>query len=324
MATPPAQPLEARAVVTRSRKNYEVVLELAGAAQGTRTLRARTCESVARAAALIIALAIDPQAAAIVSEEPPPAAPPASPPPATDNRASPLPEPAEPPRPAPVRGLGFAGFLAENALLPRLSLGAEIGGGLSWRFVRTDLSLGVVPRGTAELAGHPEVSALFTLAFVAWRACAGLVGESATLLGCASLRGTRLWARGKGASPSFSEAAHVPSFEPGVLLRAPGGRGVGVEAGANLVVLLRRPSFVIVDGATERELFRPGALGAVFKLGRRLSSSNWGNAFATQLSTVGFGNLLKVGSAKARRATPGSCAGGSWRAARCACRRRAG
>jgi hypothetical protein len=41
---------------------------------------------------------------------------------------------------------------------------------------------------------------------------------------------------------------------------------VGVEASANLVVVLRRPHFVVLDGASERELFRPAALGAVFKL----------------------------------------------------------
>ncbi len=275
VATTPAEPLRARAVVSRrGRGSYEVVLELAGAAQGVRTLRARTCESVARAAALIIALAIDPQAAAVVSEEPAepepePPGPPPEPAPATPVTADrpPAVRNAPPPRSAfTPRGLVFLGFLGEKALLPRLAPGAELGGGLAWRFVRTDLSLGVVPRGTATLAGHPDVSADFTLAFLSLRGCAGYAGESATLLGCAAVRGSRIWARGKGASPSFSEAAHVPSLEPGILFRTPGGRGIGVEASANLVVPLRRPRFVILDGETERELFRPAALGVVFKL----------------------------------------------------------
>lgn len=274
VATTPTEPLRARAVVSRrGRGSYEVVLELAGAAQGVRTLRARTCESVARATALIIALAIDPQAAAVVSEEPAEPAPPAPPPPepapaapATAERPSAVPTSPTPRSAVAPHGLAFLGFLGEKALLPRLAPGAELGAGLAWRFVRTDLSLGIVPRGTATLAGHPEVSADFTLAFLSLRGCAGYTGESATLLGCAAVRGSRIWARGKGASPSFSEAAHVPSLEPGILFRAPGGRGIGVEAGANLVIPLRRPRFVILDGETERELFRPAALGVVVKL----------------------------------------------------------
>ena len=51
-----------------------------------------------------------------------------------------------------------------------------------------------------------------------------------------------------------------------MLFRVPGALGVGAEFGANLVIPLTRPTFVIADGDTEHALFRPASLGAVAKL----------------------------------------------------------
>ena len=69
------QPLEVVATVSAQGDEWEVVLELAGTSR--RVLRGRTCAAVADAAALIIALIIDPLAIA----QPPPAAAPPPPPP---------------------------------------------------------------------------------------------------------------------------------------------------------------------------------------------------------------------------------------------------
>jgi hypothetical protein len=264
VATAPTEPLRARAHVTRAGKGFRVTIELAGAARGVRTLRGRSCESIARATALIIALAIDPQAASVVSEQleaPEPEPEEVRSVPAAPARPSFRPEPGPSPR-----GVLFLGFLGEHALVPRLALGTEAGAGLSWRFARGDIAVGVIPRARTALASHPSVGADFTLAFAALRSCAGLVGESAAVLGCAALRGSRIWARGTGASPSFEATANVFSVEPGVLIRVPGESGVSAELTANLVVPLSRPSFVIADAETERELFRPAAVGAVVKL----------------------------------------------------------
>jgi hypothetical protein len=164
-----------------------------------------------------------------------------------------------------VRTVGHLGFVGENSLLPRFSLGGEVAAGLAWRSLVSELAIGIVPRATAALADRPDVSAQFELVFLAWRTCGGFRGEVLSLLGCATLRGSRLFARGQGASPSFEETAHVPSLEPGVLFRAPSG-GIGVEAAASLVVPLRRPRFVILDGESERELFQPAAAGVVLRL----------------------------------------------------------
>jgi hypothetical protein len=266
VATAPAEPLVARARVTRAKGDrFEVVIEIKGSAHGVRTLRAHSCESLARATALIIALAIDPQAAAVVSEQ---AESSLEPEPQVPDQTEP--EPPEPVRTTPgpeVLPLVFLGFFAERALVPELALGAEAGAGLRWRFARADLAAGVIPRASATLPDAPHVSGEFTLAFVALRACAGAVERSIAMSACATLRGATIWARGEGASPSLDQTARSLSVEPGMLMRVPGKSGIGGELTANLVLPLIRPRFVIEDGAFQRELFHAAAVGAIVKLG---------------------------------------------------------
>jgi hypothetical protein len=264
VATAPAEPLVARARVRGKGENFHVVIEIAGSAHGVRTLRAHSCESLARATALIIALAIDPQAATVVSEQAEKSPEPESP--ARDRPPPAVRAPAAPERAASVRPLAFLGFFGEHALVPRLALGAEAGGGLGWRFARADLAAGVVPRASATLPDDPSVSGEFTLAHIALRACAGWVEPAIGISGCGALRGARIWARGEGAAPSLNQTAHVLSVEPGLLLRVAGADAIGAELSANLVVPLTRPHFVIAQGESQRELFRAPALGAIVKL----------------------------------------------------------
>jgi hypothetical protein len=257
-ATPPPEPLHARAVVTRGGNAYRVVIELDGAARGARALQAPSCDSVARATALIIALAIDPQAAT-VAVEPPVDAPPRAPP-------TEAPEPqATPARPLAV--FATLGLVVERALLPDFAAGAEAGAGLRWRFLRADVSAGVLPSATTELPDRPSVSGHFTLGYLALRGCAGVVGDGVSTFGCAGLRGSRIWARGDGDVRAFEHAAHALSLEPGALLRTPDAGGLAAEFAANLVIPLSRPTFVIVDDDTRVELFRPPALGVAVRAG---------------------------------------------------------
>jgi hypothetical protein len=255
----PAEPLHARAVVTRHARQLRVTIELAGAAEGLRTLQARSCESVARATALIIALAVDPQAAAVATE--PRTELPGGRPPESDRDA-----PRGPPTAPPLRGVALLGLLGERALVPGMALGAEAGAGIRWRFARADMTLGVLPSASTDLPNRLDVRGDFTLGFLALRACAGLVDDSASALGCATLRGSRIWGRGAGQIETFERTAHVLSFEPGLLLRAPGRDGLATELGVNLVVPLRRPRFVIEDDGVTYDLFQPAGLGAVVKL----------------------------------------------------------
>jgi hypothetical protein len=269
VANAPDKSLRARASVTADEEGFRVRIELEGSAQGARTLRAQTCESVARATALIVALAIDPQAAAILSEqlEPQPpqntaeSSPPRSSPPARDTRGT---------QPAPATHDGvhpgfFAGFVAEQALVP-VALGAEAGMSARFRGLRGDVAVGIVPGATATTPEHPGVSADFTLGFLALRACAGWVAESAALSGCAAVRGSLIWARGIGAPTTSEATAHVLSLEPGILARMPGALGIGAELAAHLVVPLNHPRFVVTEGGTDLELYRPASLGAMVAL----------------------------------------------------------
>jgi len=269
VANSPDKSLRARATVTADQGGFRVRIELEGGAQGARTLRAPSCESVARATALIVALAVDPQAAAILSEQmeqPPPRGAAESRPPPSEPAARDTFAPA--PRSRAQNGVHpgfFAGFVAEQALVP-VALGAEAGMSARLRALRGDVAAGVVPAASATTPGHPGVSADFTLAFLALRACAGWVGESAALAGCGAVRGSLLWARGNGA-PSTSEAtAHLLSLEPGILARMPGALGIGAELGVHLVIPLSHPRFVVTESGAERELFRPASVGAMVAL----------------------------------------------------------
>jgi len=268
--TPPAKLLQARARVTRVAAGFHVDIELTGAAQGSRALRANSCASIARATALIVALAIDPQVATLLSEEmarsteseraesilgarPTPVAS-ASSKPASTGRDSP-------------RAVLDAGMLVEQALVPRLALGGALGAGVEWRWARADVGVGVIPRASTTLEGNPGVGANFTLAFLTLRGCAGHVRNGAALSACAAVRGSRVWASAIGASESFAKAINLLSLEPGLLVRVPASSSFGFELSANGVIPLRRPRFVVTEAETQHELFRPGAIGAAMKLG---------------------------------------------------------
>jgi len=264
VAKAPEKPLRARAIVTTDEQGFRVQIALEGSAQGARTLRARSCASLARATALIVALAIDPQAAAILSEQM------QSPPPAQRNAERRLPPAFEPAvhdtrADHAVRPGILVGFVGEQALVP-FALGAEAGASARWRALRGDVTAGVIPDASTTMPDHPGVSAEFTLAFLALRTCAGWVGESAALSGCAGLRGSLIWARGNGAPTTSEATAHVLSFDPGIVARMPGAPGIGAELGVNLVIPLHRPRFVITEAGAERELFRPASVGMMVAL----------------------------------------------------------
>lgn len=263
-ATPP-EPLRVRAVVRERGGEFHVDIELTGAAQGSRSLHTPTCASVARAAALIIALVVDPQAAAVLSddiaarEEPRPAPPPLA--------AAPPPRPAVTPAPAaeadpPVRLRLLAGALLEPTLLPGPAIGAMLGAGVAWAWLRADLTVGFVPHASASLP-ETDAGADFRAGSLTLRGCGGPAWAAVALYGCASLRGSLVWAAGYGGSQSFDQSASVLSFDPGVIVRFPGTGRFAVELAGSMVVPVQRPRFVVVDvdGVTERELFRPAAVG---------------------------------------------------------------
>jgi hypothetical protein len=118
-----ARELSATASVERDAQDvYWLLLRIDGAGQHTeRSLSDPNCATLARASALLIAIAIDPEVEARVAEQPiaPPPAPPAVPTPAPPKPAPPKPAP---PKPAPTEPTNESGGSLE------LRPGAELGG----------------------------------------------------------------------------------------------------------------------------------------------------------------------------------------------------
>lgn len=247
----PPQALHVTGAVREDEGGFTVDLELSGPASGTRTLRAASCTSVARGAALIIALALDPQAATSAIEEAPPA--PAPAPPLAPAASAP---------PAPRReALAFAGAVVIGGLLPTYAPGAVVGGGVAWRALRLDLSAELVPHASTSLARRPAVGADFALAGLALRGCAGHAWGGLAVHGCAAVRAARISGEGRGLVETYRDRADLLALEPGVLVRVPLGTRAGLALDAAAVLPLTRPDFVLLTNGPSEPLHRVSVVG---------------------------------------------------------------
>lgn len=265
VTSPASQSLKVVASVREEEGQWVVDLELSGAASGARTLRACSCKSVARGAALIVALALDPQASALASDDlappQPPPAPPVPPPVPAEPPAPPAPR-APPPPPTPeVRPIVFLGASAGRALLPGIAAGGVVGGGLTWRAMRADLAFELAPGTSASLSRLPAVGADLSLAALALRTCAGHSTPWMAIHGCAALRGVRIAGEGTGLAQSYRQTAHLLALEPGALVRVPGNTRLAVELDAAAVIPFTHPDFVILSGDSSERLFRVSPFG---------------------------------------------------------------
>lgn len=261
---PPSASLAVRASVREVDEGFRVELEMQGSASGARTLRASTCASVARATALVIALALDPSASLEPEDEPPPP-PPFVPPP----RPEPPPKPAQPPRsPAPTGSEpdGLHPFVvatvgAERALLPDVAPNVALGFGVTYGPLRADLGLRITPARSTSLTTVPGAGVSIGAVDLALRACARLVDRSVALHGCAAARGVRFSGEAFGVTESYREQAYTLAIEPGFVARFPARGRFALELDIALVVPLTRPDFVVTRLGTDLSTFRVPALG---------------------------------------------------------------
>jgi len=228
--------------------------------QGSRALGAASCESLARATALIVALAIDPEAVSTVAEAPLPA-------PVV------VPPPPPPPKPPPRRreatrvdATVTSGVALEQALMPRLALGAFVGGGLDVRWLRADLMLGFWPYASARFAAPPGAGIEFTLVAAAVQGCSRVLPGRLLLYACTGLRGNAIRARGFGVTENGARTTTLLGVTAGVLGSFAMGRAWSLEAGLDGVIPLERPSFAIENVGTA---YRPGPIGAAARAGVR-------------------------------------------------------
>lgn len=253
-AAPAGAPPRVSFTVERAGDGWQLLGEIAGEASGERRLGAASCSELVEAAALITAIAVDPDfvpGAAVVPTPPP--APPIVETPAPPEPAPPVVEPVDepPPATAPPRrrrpaaligvsaGLGLGALPAPAGLL-RLALGL---GGRAWSAaVVQDFWL---PR-EGVVAGSPEVGGRFWLWSAGVRGC-GIprAGRFAFPL-CATIAAGVMTGEGTGAvTVARRQISPWVAVNAGPGLHVTLTRRIGLLVAAELLVVLARPNFEI-------------------------------------------------------------------------------
>lgn len=242
---------------------WEVDVRLEGSASGARHLRANSCASVARASALIIALAIDPEAAARAADEleahdepsatatPPPASPPPSSRPAHQAHAhqthAHMPGAAR--TPSPWSGHVFGGAALEAGILPGVAAAPWVGGGIAWRFLRADAALTLLPSATTRLADESPYGARFWAIAGELRGCIGHTVWRAAMYGCVGARASHTRGRGTGPLQAMRDHAELLEARAGAVLRVPAHTRMAAELTLHAGLPATRPQFVLLDEA---------------------------------------------------------------------------
>ena len=224
-------------------------LEQAGRS-GERTLVGATCAEVSRAAALLIALAIEPGAAQVEPEPAPSPPPPAPPPP-----APPLPAPPPPPPAKSNPHLQIAiGPAAELGLLPTLGAGAEA----SLEVVFEHLSLEAyfadyLSRDHDAPSGN--AGGTFSLRSLGARACFELAPGTLSFAACGGASTNHLSARGYGVSNPGSSSTNLGAVALSVRVALALGSHASLRLDAGPSYILGQAKFVLADDADTREVY---------------------------------------------------------------------
>jgi hypothetical protein len=232
----------------------------------TKELQAASCDALADATAIILALMIDPTALAAPVPAPPPLpAPPAAPvpasPPLPAPPAAPVPVPAPPPTPAappPSASLRprfhlLAWALADAGTLPGVSFAAGGAVALSLGALRLELGAGAFPGRSTVLAQRPTAGGDVSLVAGTAGVCYGVLAPGRFELSpCLVVAVGRLHATGFGVSNPGEGSALWSALEPGARLGwSPLARlALVLRAGAS--VPFARPSFVLAGVAVHR------------------------------------------------------------------------
>jgi hypothetical protein len=225
-----------------------------GASQGYRTLSATSCQELANATALIVALMIDPSAAAARAERPKPPAPPL---PAT--------APPTPPPPAPrkrttatLAGLGAAGNLG---VVPEADLGIGAALGAAGRSWRIELRVAYHPRwvNSSNISDPPNAHARFRFLAGTLAGCWTLTYPLLSLGPCGDFEFGTLRGEGSGVTRPASQTRPWLGLGLGgfLALRASGWLYFPVHIDAIVPILQHEFVFQNVDGP----IFRVSPVG---------------------------------------------------------------
>jgi hypothetical protein len=276
----------ARAVVTQDERGLwrsELVVEI-GAAHGERLLEAQSCEGVASAAALIIAIAVETGAPPASPKAPAPVPVPVPvpvPPPVVTAAARPPQPPPRPPAPvdSPHRNskllLALAGVV-DSGTLPSLSPGLEasLGGSYGtsiWRGRITAAGAYFAPETAGVTDGaRPGEGGRFTLLTLSGRACVSRTVSTFDLGPC--LGGEVDAMSGEGVDSKTTTTGHGRwAALSGSLLGAWHPIGpLAVFLRLDAIVPLARPSFVLQEPSTDISVHSPASISPRAALGIEL------------------------------------------------------
>jgi hypothetical protein len=289
----------ARAVLFRGEDaRWHVVITVPGGAGGERTLEASSCEEVANAAVLVLALRVDPTSfapemplpsppAAIASAFPPseapapapsdvPPQPPKPPPSAPREQPAPLAGTEAPPDPsAAPNSPSHYGILVGTAVvggvgaLPSADLGIEVTATLKRGRLRLEPLLGTSLVQHADVARSASEGAALRLARGGLRGCYAAIDLRLTLSGCVTGEVDWFWADGYGATTPENANAREAAFGAGALATWRLARRLVLRAQVEGLVGVSPPTFVIDDtaGNVASQVYRPAALIARATLG---------------------------------------------------------
>ncbi|AUX20795.1 hypothetical protein SOCEGT47_012690 [Sorangium cellulosum] len=267
-------PIEVEIAVARAGgARLRLDLRIRAPSPGERVIRGDDCASMSRAAALIVAMSIDPDAVARNAAAQPAAQPAPPPAVAAPVAGAPRPPPAAAVRPpaAAERDLEGALWLSahiEQALVPAVGIGLAAGGGIRSGWLRADGAAGVVPSSSSRIAGM-AAGAEFQLWFLEVDACARALERHLSVYVCALGRQHWLLARGREVDEAFARTAPIFAAGLGTLVERRFAGPLRVEGALHAVVPLRRPRFVVEN--LEGAVYRPPAAGLSARLGLALA-----------------------------------------------------
>jgi len=260
-----ARTLDARAVVESASAGYLVRVDVAG---GERTIEAKTCDELLDAAALVIALAVDPTAT--LRRDPPPAGPPARAP-SGPSRASPSPPASPDPErrggavSPPAFGVGVAQS-ADVGTLPSAAIGANLFVSVGRGAFRAELGAGFFPAQTKLVSG--DVGGALSLVTGAAKACALPNVGPLEIGGCAGVGFDRVAAVAVGAGVLPVDTSGTwPALDGEARAALPLTRWLAVRLSLGAHVALLRPSFAVAGAG---EVHRPSAVSLRQTLGLEL------------------------------------------------------
>jgi len=248
--------IKAVAVVAQAQTwSLAIETELAGR-PGQRSIEAASCQDLADATALIIALMIDPNAVAAHATPPRPAPPPASSDPTTQEER----------RVAYLVGIHAAG---SYGTLPSIDAGLGGGVGLAGRRWRVELrgtyGLRRDQRVTAPSPAPPDSYGRFNFAAAALAGCVNFGREGLAFGPCADAEVGMLSAKGVGVSEGFSAQTLWLAMGAGAYAAIPLGPHLSLPLHLDVVAPLLRPEFVFRNVPTR--VFRAPVVGGRISAG---------------------------------------------------------